>query len=113
MSKPDQFLSGVGKRRSVIHIIDFGFAIRYLDPRSHRHIPYRENKTLTGTASIKINTHIGIEHSRRDNLKSLGYVLMYFIRGSLQGLSNKKQTCECIMNRKMSTSTEQLVPKLF
>jgi serine/threonine protein kinase len=111
--KPDNFLIGLGKRQSVIHIIDFGLAKKYRDPRSHQHIPYRENKNLTGTARYaSINTHIGIEQSRRDDLESLGYVLMYCIRGSLpwQGLkaNTKKQKYERIMDRKMSTSTEQL-----
>jgi len=111
--KPDNFLIGLGKRQSVIHIIDFGLAKKYRDPRSHQHIPYRENKNLTGTARYaSINTHIGIEQSRRDDLESLGYVLMYFIRGALpwQGLkaNTKKQKYERIMDRKMSTSTEQL-----
>jgi len=111
--KPDNFLIGLSKRQNVIHIIDFGLAKKYRDPRSHQHIPYRENKNLTGTARYaSINTHIGIEQSRRDDLESLGYVLMYFIRGSLpwQGLkaNTKKQKYERIMDRKMSTSTEQL-----
>jgi casein kinase 1/casein kinase I family protein HRR25 len=45
----------------VVHIIDFGLAKKYRDPRSHQHIPYRENKNLTGTARYaSINTHIGI-----------------------------------------------------
>ena len=45
----------------MVHIIDFGLAKKYRDPRSHQHIPYRENKNLTGTARYaSINTHIGI-----------------------------------------------------
>lgn len=111
--KPDNFLMGLGKKGSLVYIIDFGLAKKYRDPRTHQHIPYRENKNLTGTARYaSINTHLGIEQSRRDDLESLGYVLMYFNLGSLpwQGLkaATKKQKYERISEKKMSTPIEIL-----
>lgn len=106
--KPDNFLMGIGRRGSQVNVIDFGLAKKYRDPRTHLHIPYRENKNLTGTARYaSVNTHLGIEQSRRDDLESLGYVLIYFCRGSLpwQGLkaATKRQKYDRIMEKKMTT----------
>lgn len=52
---------GLGKKTHVVHIIDFGLSKKYRDPKTLQHIPYRENKTLTGTARYaSISAHLGI-----------------------------------------------------
>ncbi|KAG0669799.1 serine/threonine protein kinase [Maudiozyma exigua] len=111
--KPDNFLMGTGRRGSTVHVIDFGLSKKYRDFNTHRHIPYRENKSLTGTARYaSINTHLGIEQCRRDDLESLGYIFVYFCKGSLpwQGLkaTTKKQKYDRILEKKLSISTDVL-----
>lgn len=111
--KPDNFLMGIGRHCNKLFLIDYGLAKKYRDSRTRLHISYREDKNLTGTARYaSINAHLGIEQSRRDDMESMGYVLMYFNRGSLpwQGLkaATKKQKYEKISEKKMSTPVEVL-----
>ena len=87
--KPDNFLISYNKKDNLIHAIDFGLAKKYIDSKTNQHIAYRENRNLTGTVRYNsVNTQMGIEQSRRDDIESLGNVLLYFLKGTLpwQGL---------------------------
>ncbi|XP_020766148.2 casein kinase I-like [Odocoileus virginianus] len=111
--KPGNFLMGTGKHWKELFLIDFGLAKKYRDPSTGQHIRYRKGKSLTGTPLYaSIRAHLGSEQSRRDDMESLGYVLMYFNRGSLpwQGLkaATVKQKREKISEMKRATPVDVL-----
>ena len=120
--KPDNFTIGRGKKSHIIYLIDFGLAKKYKSSKgNHEHIKYSENKKLIGTARYaSINALKGCEQGRRDDMESLGYVLMYFLRGNLpwQGLklSKRDDRNKKIYEVKKETSPEELCvgyPKQF
>ncbi|TDG40299.1 hypothetical protein AWZ03_013278 [Drosophila navojoa] len=111
--KPENLLLGHDLTCKFVHLIDFGLSKKFWDPISQVHIPYREDCSLTGTARFaSIAAHEGIEQSRRDDLIAVGYVLIYFLRGSLpwQNLPapTKEKKYEAIYEMKRSISNEQL-----
>ena len=111
--KPDNFLMGRGNMKNKVYITDFGLSKRYYDPKTGSHIPYKEGKSLTGTARYaSINTHLGIQQSRRDDIESLGYIMVYFMNGKLpwQGIKakNTEEKYKKIKKKKISISLEEL-----
>ena len=81
--KPENVLIGKEGRFTSIHLLDFGISKFYRDG-THRHIVYRDKKPFIGTTRYaSINSHKGIELTRRDDLESLGYMLLFFSNGSL------------------------------
>ena len=111
--KPQNFLVGKDNTAKTIYILDFGLAKRYRDEHTHIHIPLKENRNLTGTARYaSCNAHNGLEQSRRDDMESIAYVILYFFKGKLpwQGLKckDKNEKYAKIKEMKMSMTPEKL-----
>jgi serine/threonine protein kinase len=93
----------------------FLYPSRLQGQNTGQHIPYRENRHLVGTARYaSINAHLGIEQSRRDDIESIGYVLVYLILGRLpwQSKQEKGKQPAKIMEKKLITPPEILCKKL-
>jgi serine/threonine protein kinase len=87
--KPENIVMGGKHDADKCYLIDFGLSKQYIDPSTNCHIPNKTGKRLTGTARYaSIDTHRGFQQGRKDDLESLVYVLIGFLRGKLpwQGL---------------------------
>lgn len=110
--KPENFVIGRNDPHT-IYLIDYGLARRYINPTTKEHIPYKDNRSMTGTVRYaSINTHLGMEQSRRDDIEGLMYVLVYFAKGGLPWQSIKeaerKMRCIRVMETKMNIPPELL-----
>jgi serine/threonine protein kinase len=93
--KPANFVIGHG---NVVYAIDFGLAKRYRHPDTNKHVSFRKRRHLTGTPRYaSINNHIGCEQSRRDDLESIGHVLMCVERPSYAHCEREcEYACVCL-----------------
>ena len=109
--KPANFM--VDMNGKSLHLIDFGLAKKYINPSDNKHIPFKEHSHQAGTIKFwSMNNHDGVEHSRRDDLESIAYMLIYFMKGSLPwegecGRSFNKRA-EKVQNIKANISIEKL-----
>jgi serine/threonine protein kinase len=111
--KPDNFVMGLKELNARLYLLDFGLAKKYRSSKTLVQYPCIKKKKLTGTARYASIHALGAyEQSRRDDLESVGYVLMYFLRGELpwQGLkvNNKEDRYKKILEKKKETSSSEL-----
>ena len=113
--KPHNFLVSP-KNEGIIYIIDFGLAKKYKSERGN-HVKFAITKHITGTPRFcSINAMRGVEQSRRDDLESLSYLILYFLNGSLpwQGLkiASRIKRFNTITNKKKTIKLESLCENL-
>jgi serine/threonine protein kinase len=122
--KPENFIMGLAKKETTCYLIDFGLARRYRfrhpEDRTLKHIPFRRGRSFIGTAKYaSINSHRSLELSRRDDLESIGYVLIELINGHLpwrnicrRNNTNKHQTYMRIRAAKEQTNWTETCPSM-
>ena len=83
--KPANFcMGGTKQTENTLYMVDFGVAKKFKSSDG-KHIPYRDDKSkVTGTHRYcSLNTHYGVEQSRRDDLETIGHTLIHLLRGKL------------------------------
>ena len=111
--KPDNFVMGLNDLSQYVYILDFGLAKKYRSSRTLEQFPFVNRRKITGTARYaSINALRGYEQSRRDDLESVGYVLVFFLKGRLPWMGMQAKTKEHkykkILQKKIDISTKDL-----
>jgi len=110
--KPDNFLLGLNDKKNQLHIIDFGFCKSYINNVDDTHIPLKKTNNLIGSLTYaSINSHNLNELSRRDDLESLAYVMMYMYLGNLKWQQESNHAI--IKNMKINIYHDDSVPGIF
>ena len=117
--KPSNFMFGTGDEKDKLYIMDFGLSKLWFEDQ--KHIQYKNDRSMIGTPRYaSVNIHMGIEPSRRDDMESVGYMLIYFAKGSLpwQGLKKKSREnpTDAIGEKKMMIDLHELcsgLPECF
>ena len=120
--KPFNFLFGKTNLK-LLYLIDFGISTKYRSSRTGKHIKFKfVRKAIGSLRYMSINSNSCYEQSRRDDLESLGYILIYLIKKTLPWISiensniNKIEKYRKVRDLKMSTLPEELcsgLPKEF
>ena len=119
--KPENFVMGLNQHSNIVYLIDFGLAKKYRSMSTLIQYPLTMKKKFTGTARYaSINALKGYEHSRRDELESLAYIFIYFLKGKLPWqkikAKDKEEKFKKILEKKLEISSNELcsgIPKEF
>ena len=119
--KPENFVMGLNQNSKIVYLIDFGLAKKYRSMSTLIQYPLTLKKKFTGTARYaSINALKGYEHSRRDELESLGYIFIYFLKGKLPWqnikVKDKEEKFKKILQKKLEISSNELclgIPREF
>ena len=112
--KPDNFLIGsTSATKPLIYLVDYGLSKRYIDIPNYKFNPFRNTKSFTGTYRFcSMRNHKCIEQSRRDDLESLGYMILFLFKGELpwQNIQNdnKDIRSNLIFKKKNKTALEDI-----
>ena len=110
--KPDNFLLGLNSQRKRIYIIDFGLCKSYMTNDEHN--PVKKTNNLIGSLTYaSINTHNCIELSRRDDMESLGYMLIYFYLGKLPWQDLSSENVNVIQKLKQDITIHDKLPQIL
>ena len=118
---PNNFAIGLGRFQNNIYMTNFNLAKRYKNKNTLEHIKYNlSNKVIGDYIFSSINSLRGVELSRRDDLESFGYMLIYFLKGSLpwehiRGLNKEEKMRKIYQFRKSYDLSDlcQGVPEEF
>ena len=115
--KPENLLVTKNIRDGLIYLIDYGLSKKYKDIKNDMHIPFKNDRPITGTIRyISINTHKGFEQSRRDDIESACYIIIYFLNGKLHwdGIKckTKEEKIQKIMEKKEEFKNNKEYKKL-
>lgn len=102
--KPENFMI---RADNAVFLIDFDLARQFRNPATYLHIPYSTNCSIVGTCTFtSINGQRGHAQSRRDDLESLAYTIIFSARGDLPWAS--LSDWDAVLQEKLSTTVEEL-----